>query len=74
MHNRLFYIIDKAKDLFARYGIKSINMDEIAREVGITKKTLYQYIKNKDDLVLKVVERIEKNHEMFFKEIQSLIY
>lgn len=42
--------------LFLRYGIKSLTMDDIARELGISKKTLYQFVENKDDLVKKVLE------------------
>lgn len=43
-------------ELFMRYGIKSITMDDVARELGISKKTLYQFVENKNDLVLKVIE------------------
>jgi TetR/AcrR family transcriptional regulator, cholesterol catabolism regulator len=43
-------------EIFLRYGIKSITMDDISRELGISKKTLYQFVSNKDELVLKVVE------------------
>lgn len=43
-------------ELFLRYGIKSITMDDVARELGISKKTLYQFVENKNDLVLKVME------------------
>jgi AcrR family transcriptional regulator len=43
--------------VFLRYGIKSITMDDVARELGISKKTLYQFVENKDDLVRKVLER-----------------
>lgn len=39
-----------------KYGIKSITMDDVARELGISKKTLYQYITDKTDLVKKVVD------------------
>lgn len=34
-----------------RFGIKSITMDDISRELGISKKTLYQYVANKSDLI-----------------------
>ena len=44
-------ILVKATDLFMRYGIKSLTMDDIAREFGISKKTLYTYVSNKNDLV-----------------------
>lgn len=40
-----------------RYGIKSITMDDVARELGISKKTLYQFVESKNDLVVKVIEQ-----------------
>lgn len=43
-------------DLFMRLGIKSLTMDDVARELGISKKTLYQFVENKDDLVKKAIE------------------
>lgn len=39
-----------------KYGIKSVTMDDVARELGISKKTLYQYVSDKNELVKKVVE------------------
>lgn len=48
--------LKRAEELFMRYGIKSLTMDDVARELGISKKTLYQFVENKNDLVLKVVE------------------
>jgi TetR/AcrR family transcriptional regulator, cholesterol catabolism regulator len=55
----------QAETVFLRYGIKSITMDDVARELGISKKTLYQFVENKDDLVRKVLEHhieVEKNN------------
>ncbi|MFC0876758.1 TetR/AcrR family transcriptional regulator [Saccharicrinis sp. FJH2] len=61
-------ILDKVKDLFMRYGIKSVTMDDVSRELGISKKTLYQYVSNKEDLVEKVLEylhgQIDKRDKM----------
>ena len=48
-------VIQKAGQLFMRYGIKSMTMDEIARHMGVSKKTLYQFVDNKKDLVKKVM-------------------
>lgn len=48
-------VIQKARQLFMRYGIKSMTMDEIARQMGVSKKTLYQFVDNKKDLVKKVM-------------------
>jgi AcrR family transcriptional regulator len=39
-----------------KYGIKSITMDDVARELGISKKTLYQYVNDKEDLVGKFID------------------
>jgi len=44
-------ILQKAMELFMRYGIRAITMDEIARTMGISKKTIYQYFADKDEIV-----------------------
>ena len=44
-------IIEKAGELFLNLGFKSVTMDEIANELGISKKTLYKYFSNKHSLV-----------------------
>ncbi len=49
-------------DLFWRYGVKSVTMDDIAKELGISKKTIYQQFSDKDAIVKEVVE-IELNSE-----------
>jgi TetR/AcrR family transcriptional regulator, cholesterol catabolism regulator len=41
-----------------RYGVKSMTMDDVARHLTISKKTLYQYVSDKNDLVLKSMSRI----------------
>jgi TetR/AcrR family transcriptional regulator, cholesterol catabolism regulator len=48
---KLRLILDNAIGLFAEFGIRNINMDDISRKVGISKKTLYQYVKSKEDLI-----------------------
>jgi len=44
-------IVEQATKLFMRYGAKSVSMDDIAREMGMSKKTLYQHIDDKEELV-----------------------
>lgn len=44
-------IQQKAEELFRRYGIRSVTMDEIATQLGISKKTIYQFYSDKDALV-----------------------
>ena len=59
-------IINKAKEMFLRLGFKSITMDDIASEIGISKKTIYKYFSNKDIL-------IENTIELAFSEVQEII-
>jgi AcrR family transcriptional regulator len=49
-------ILFKGTQLFFRYGVKSVTMDAIAAELGISKKTIYQHFPDKDSMVLQVVE------------------
>lgn len=55
-------ILEKADALFNKFGVRSISMDEIAGELGISKKTIYQYFKDKDDMVYQITRNtIEKD-------------
>lgn len=71
MSKELRAILERVKTLFAKYGIKSMTMDDVARELGMSKKTLYQHIKTKDDLVWKVIGLMDEEYEKIFKEIKS---
>ena len=44
-------ILEKSKELFLNLGFKSVTMDEIALSLGVSKKTIYKYFKNKTELV-----------------------
>jgi AcrR family transcriptional regulator len=44
-------ILQKAGEIFLRFGFKSVTMDDIANELAISKKTIYKYFKNKEILV-----------------------
>ena len=44
-------ILNKATEMFLTLGFKSVTMDDIASEMGISKKTIYQHFSNKDSLV-----------------------
>jgi AcrR family transcriptional regulator len=44
-------ILLKANELFYRYGMRSVSMDDIAAHLGMSKKTLYQYYTDKNELV-----------------------
>ena len=62
-------LIEKSEELFMRYGIRSVSMDDIARELGVSKKTLYQQVENKSDLIRQIfltrsIEEREEIHRM----------
>lgn len=44
-------IIKGAETLFMKYGVRSISMDDIARHLSVSKKTLYQHFEDKEDIV-----------------------
>ncbi|HBF87458.1 MAG TPA: hypothetical protein DDX39_02360 [Bacteroidales bacterium] len=74
-------ILSKVAELFQKYGIKSVTMDDIARELSVSKKTLYNYFTDKNDLVKKFVAEVldNKSHETIFlsehlNAIEELIY
>ena len=71
-------ILQKATDLFMRYGIRSITMDEIAAQLGISKKTIYQFFTDKDAMVEAVVNEEMKNNEegcrIFSQSAQNAVH
>lgn len=61
-------ILVKAESLFLQYGIRSVTMDDISRALSISKKTIYQHFRDKDNIVLRVAERV------FDKEKQTMYH
>jgi AcrR family transcriptional regulator len=59
-------IVIKAKEMFLKLGFKSITMDDIAFEMGISKKTIYKYFSNKELL-------IEESTQMVHEEVRETI-
>ncbi len=53
-------ILEKTVELFYEFGIRNLNMDDISRNLGISKKTLYLYVKSKEDLIEKLFYYDEK--------------
>ncbi|HEY6951344.1 MAG TPA: TetR/AcrR family transcriptional regulator [Bacteroidota bacterium] len=63
-------IHDKALDHFLRFGFSKVTMNEIAEELGMSKKTLYQYFPGKEELLAAVVARM---HEDTATEIETIV-
>ncbi|RCX03252.1 TetR family transcriptional regulator [Schleiferia thermophila] len=62
-------ILAGAVVLFSRLGLRSVTMDDLARELGISKKTLYKYYRNKADLVDKGAELVIDHIKEFCGQI-----
>lgn len=61
--------LEKATELFIEYGAKTLTMDDVAKEFGISKKTLYQKYKNKEALLGEV---LNFKLEQFIEKLQKL--
>lgn len=64
-------ILKTSLELFFKYGIKRVTMDDIAKELGMSKKTIYQYYKEKDDLVNQLCESEMVKNQKRFDEVFS---
>ncbi|HEV8511707.1 MAG TPA: TetR/AcrR family transcriptional regulator [Cyclobacteriaceae bacterium] len=59
-------ILKGAEGLFSKYGIRSISMDDIARHLSVSKKTLYQHFADKDELVTIAMQtHMEEQRKVF---------
>lgn len=78
-------VIKAARELFCTYGYKKVSMDEIAKKSKVTKKTIYTYFKDKNDLIKyfayeeiekmkQIVDKIEKKNIKTTEKVQSMIY
>jgi TetR/AcrR family transcriptional regulator, cholesterol catabolism regulator len=64
-------IIRESTELFLRYGIRSVSMDDIARHLSISKKTIYQYFSDKEELILNVTRNYLEEEMKELEEIAS---
>lgn len=71
MEGKVEQIIPKVYHLYQRYGIKSVTMDDVARNLGISKKTLYEFFADKEDLVKQVLIWDYDRKLDFFLEIEK---
>ena len=61
-------IIEKAGELFFEYGIKNISMDELASSLGISKRTIYENFKDKEDILRFLITKLSNERNKIFKE------
>jgi len=66
---RTSQIITAAEDVFTKKGFAEARMDDIAEETGLSKGTLYNYFKSKDDLIIAILDRIFQREFKAFDEM-----
>lgn len=72
MNEKKLEILERASLVYMKYGIKSITMDDLARELAISKKTIYQFFKDKNDLVRSIIEvKIEMDQALCMNCVQQ---
>jgi len=68
MEEKVLHIFKVADRLFTTYGLRSVTMDDLAREAGVSKKTLYLHCKDKADLIRQVFEYFTLQHSICVKD------
>ena len=61
-------IIEKAGELFFQYGIRNISMDELASSLGMSKRTIYENFKDKEDILKSLILKIKDERNEVIKE------
>lgn len=64
-------LIEQVNEVFLKKGIKKVTMDDMAKELKISKKTLYKYVKNRSELVQKSVMFHVQRDQRMVEEIQA---
>lgn len=68
MNKKRSEIVEKVRELYEKYGIRSVTMDDVVHEMGISKKTLYEYFSDKTELVAAVMESLYQQRKHFMSE------
>ena len=65
-------ILAKSKEMFFRFGVRSVTMDDVAKELGISKKTIYQHFEDKDQIVLQMTSHEMENDKCEWDELSKV--
>lgn len=66
MEKSLVDILGRVRELFFKYGVRSVSIEDICRDLGMSKKKLYQHIGSKSKLVEKLLELERQSFEVIF--------
>ena len=64
-------IKENARKLFFSCGLTSVSMDDIAKKAGVSKRTIYEFFEDKNELVDEIVHDLMRSYSTLFKTSQS---
>lgn len=64
-------IVQKADEMFRLYGFSKVTMEEIASNLGISKKTLYKHFSNKDHILKEIVHANKCEVDKFIEDLMA---
>lgn len=64
-------IIVESIVLFTKFGVRSVTMDDIAKNLGISKKTIYQHFKDKEEIILSTTQLYFENELKVMMELEN---
>ncbi len=72
------HIIDTATDLFLKFGVKRVTVEEICQSAKVSKMTFYKYFSNKTELaeyiIFSILDNAQKEFDSIWKEISTFKY
>jgi len=69
---KMKYLVQTAKELFFRYGIKRVSIEEICQQSGVSKMTFYRYFQNKSDLAIYILDEIYTEAREKLEDIMAM--
>src|ERR1700709_1993011 len=64
-------ILESARDLFHRNGIRAVGVDAIAEAAGTNKMTLYRHFGSKDDLVAECLRSVAQEGQAIWRDLEA---
>lgn len=67
--NQREWIVARSAEMFLRLGVKAVRMDDIAHELGISKRTIYELFSDKEELILLAMKHLYEERMMEHRAI-----
>ena len=68
---KLNQIVETAYNLFMKFGIRRVSVEEICKEAGVSKMTFYKHFKNKSELAKHIINQIISEAEIKYRDLMA---